>query len=452
MTTTSQAPAPTAGIGLGRVAIAALIGSALEWYDFYLYAAAAALVFNRIVFPTGNLVVGTLLAFGTAAVGYFVRPLGGAVFGSIGDRLGRRRVLVMTLLIMGGSSFLMAFIPGYAQAGIFSPIILVTLRIIQGFGAGAEYGSAAVLSAEFATPRRRGLQAAWPGTGVYLGLLMSSGAIGLAALLPEDQFLSWGWRIPFAASAVVVVAALIIRLRLSETPVFIEAVLKLKTVTKPPLIAVFRTEKKAIFALIGAQIAQGIVSYTFLTFLTSYVSTTLALPSSWGPFATAIASVVTMFTLPFFGHLSDRYGRKPILLFGLIFAAAFSFPAFWLIDTKTFVGLVIAVVVGLGVGVGALFGPQGSFFSELFTAPVRVTGLAFSREIGGALSGGFVPVIAVALVAAAGGLSWPIALFCIAGMAIIGLPAVLLAPETRGRNLKATTKENLAASTNSFEE
>jgi MHS family shikimate/dehydroshikimate transporter-like MFS transporter len=452
MTTMSDLPSVKGRTGLNKVAVAALVGSALEWYDFYLYAATAALVFKRIIFPTSDPTVGTLLAFGTAAVGYLIRPLGGAVFGSMGDRLGRKRVLVITLILMGGSSFLMAFVPSYAQAGLAAPIILVLLRMLQGFGAGAEYGSAAVFSAEFAPPRRRGLQGAYPGTGVYLGLLLSSGAVALAATLPDAEFISWGWRIPFAASAVVVAAALIIRLKLTESPVFTQAVETVKDQLRPPLVEVFRTQKKAIFILLGSQIAQGIIAYTFLTFLTAYVSGTLKLPSSWGPACTTIAALVTMITLPLFGRLSDRVGRKPVLLFGLTFAAAWAFPAFWLIDTKSFIGAAIAVSIGLGVGVGATFGPQGSFYPELFTAPVRVTGVSFSREIGGALSGGFVPLIAVALVAAAGGASWPVAVFMIVGMAFIGLPAILLSKETRGRRLSAVTTQELVESTGSFAE
>lgn len=450
MTTTSSDQPEVANSSMWRVIPAALIGSALEWYDFYLYAVASALVFNHIIFPGGNDFVRTLAAFSTLAIGYFIRPLGGAIFGRLGDRLGRKKVLIITLLVMGGATMLMAVVPSYAAAGVWSPVILVLLRVVQGIGAGAEFGSAAVLSVEHAGPRRRGLHGAWPASGVYAGLLLASAAMGLAALLPKDEFLSWGWRLPFAASAVVVVLALFIRLKLHETPTF-QQVDRSDQVAKTPLRDVFRTERKGALVLIGTQSAQTTMAYLYLTFVTVYVTRTLKMDASVGPFGVTIAASVALVTLPLFGALSDRIGRRPVLLFGTIFSGVFVFPFFWIVDgTHTRAGVTIALIIGLGVGIGAMFGPQGAYFAELFSARVRLTGMTFSREIGGAIAGGLTPIIALALVQWAGGSSWAVALFALLVCALIGLPAVLFGPETLGRSLYAPTKAALEKSTGSF--
>ncbi|MEU5849702.1 MFS transporter [Saccharopolyspora shandongensis] len=442
----------TASSSMKRVVPAALIGSALEWYDFYLYAAVSALVFNKIIFPTGNAFVSTLAAFATLALGYFIRPLGGALFGSMGDRLGRKRVLVITLLMMGGATVLMAAVPSYAQAGIWSPISLLVLRIVQGIGAGAEFGSSAVLSVEHAGARRRGLHGAWPASGVYLGLLLASGAVSLVATLPPNDFLTWGWRLPFAASILVIVVAMVIRLRLHETPAF-QKMNETRQVTRTPLREVFKYERKSVFVLIGTQSAQSVMAYLFLTFITAYVTGTLYLDNSVGPFAVTIAALATMVTLPLFGALSDKIGRRPVLLFGTVFCGLFAFPFFWIVDgTQSRAGLTIALLIGLGIGVGAMFGPQGAYFAELFSAPVRLTGMTFSREIGGAVAGGLTPIIAISLVEVTGGKSWAVALFAVLACALLGLPAMLFGPETRGRCLLAPTQQELEASTGTFTE
>ncbi|GAA5154350.1 MFS transporter [Amycolatopsis dongchuanensis] len=440
----------TESSAMRRVVPAALIGSALEWYDFYLYASVSALVFNKVIFPGGNAFVSTLAAFATLALGYFIRPLGGALFGAMGDRVGRKPVLVVTLLVMGGATVLMAAVPTYAQAGIWSPISLLVLRIVQGLGAGAEFGSSAVLSVEHADPRRRGLHGAWPASGVYLGLLLASGAVSLVTLLPHDDFLAWGWRLPFAASVLVIVVAMFIRLRLHETPAF-RHIDRDAQVTRTPLREVFAHERKGVLVLIGTQSAQSVMAYLFLTFITAYVTGTLHMSDSAGPFAVTIAALATLVTLPLFGALSDRIGRRPVLLFGTVFCGLFAFPFFWIVDgTHSRGGLTAALLLGLGIGIGAMFGPQGAYFAELFSARVRLTGMTFSREIGGALAGGLTPIIAIALVEWTGGRSWAVALFAVLACALLGLPAVLSGPETLGRSLHAPTKRELEASTGTF--
>jgi MHS family shikimate/dehydroshikimate transporter-like MFS transporter len=429
-----------------KVAAASMVGTALEWYDFYLYGAAAALVFNKIIFVNSDPTVATILAFATFAIGYLVRPLGGLIFGRIGDVVGRRSVLVITLLTMGTATLLMAFVPTYEQAGIWAPVILVVLRLVQGIGAGAEFGGAAILSVEYAAPKRRGFLGSWPMVGVFVGLLMSSGAFALVSRLPEDQFLSWGWRIPFAASLLVIAVALYIRLRISESPAFEEAKAKAtadETEAVAPISTVFKSEKRGMLVVFGTQIASNTVAYLNLTFLTAYLTGTLGMGSSLGPTVITIAALVTIGTIPLLGALSDRIGRKPVVLGGIVFSALFIYPYFWLIDgTQSEFWITVAVTLSLSLGVAATVGPQAAYFSELFTARARFTGLAFSRELAGATSGGLTPLIAVALVAAAGGESWLLSLYVI-GACLVGGLIVGLGPETLNRKITAISVEEL---------
>lgn len=445
-------PTPSARLNspLG-VAAASLVGSALEWYDFFLYGTASALVFNRIIFVNSDPMVATLAAFATFAVGYLIRPLGGLIFGRLGDLLGRKRILVTTLLIMGSATLLMGLLPTYQQVGAWAPILLVTLRLIQGIGAGAEFGGAAIFSVENARPRRRGLHGAWPASGVYLGMLLASGTFTLVTLLPEDQFLTWGWRVPFLASIVVVVVALIIRVRLNETPVFVE-MRAAEAVAPTPIRDAFAHEKRGMLTVVLATTPQNVVSSLNLAFITAFIVGNLQLANSVGPFATTIATAVTMLVLPLFGLLSDRIGRRPVLVFGMIFSALFAFPYFWLIEGgRAPFPITIAIVLSLAVGLGAMFGPQAAYYSELFTAGSRFTGLAFSRELAAAISAGTTPLIAVALVIAAGGSTWLVSIFIILACAI-GIVAVMWGGETRGRSMTATTVAELKASTGAFED
>lgn len=425
-----------------KVAVAALVGTALEWYDFYLYGVAAALVFNRIIFVQSDPTVATLLAFATFAVGYLIRPLGGLLFGRLGDRVGRKKVLVLTLLIMGISTLLMAFIPTYDQVGIWAPIILVLLRIVQGLGAGAEFGGAAILSVEHAAPSRRGLMGSWTHAGVFVGLLLASLAFALVSSLPQEDFLTWGWRIPFGCSLFVIVVALYIRLRIAESPAFMEAQAKLHKEEVAPVRAVFRSEKRAMLIVFGTQIASNTVAYLNLTFLTAYLVGTLSLAPSLGPTVVSIAAFVTVLATPLWGILADKVGRKPVVLGGIVFSALFIFPYFALINSRSDFWITVAVTAAVSIGVAAITGPQAAYFTELFTARGRFTGLAFAREVAGATSGGLTPLIAVALVAAAGGSSWLISLYVIAACAV-GAVTVFIGPETRGSRLDVTTVPEL---------
>ncbi|HBY4813796.1 TPA: MFS transporter [Klebsiella pneumoniae] len=415
------------------VAAASLVGSALEWFDYFLYGTAAALVFNEIMFPKGHHFVSTILAFSTLALGFVVRPFGAIYFGQLGDKIGRKKVLVITLLLMGSATTLIGFVPTYETAGVWAPIMLVCLRLIQGFGAGAEFGGAAILTAESAPVNKRGFYSSFPGVGVYIGLLLSAGTFAVLTQLPKDIFLGWAWRIPFLFSALLVVVALLIRMKLSETAAF-EKLAESGTVSKSPLRDLVKTEKKSLFVVAGSQVAQSGVSYVYQTFVIAYIVGTLHMAPSVGPVAVAVAATFAMFTTPMFGALSDKFGRKAIYMFGAVFSALFAFPFFWLVNTGTTWGVVVAMTLGVGIGVAAMLGTQGAFFSEVFPSKVRFSGLSLGREISAAASGGIAPLAAVLLSGMADGASWPVACLAVA-MSVITMIAVWFAPETHRLDL-----------------
>ncbi|WP_198138838.1 MFS transporter [Erwinia typographi] len=433
------------------VAAASLVGSALEWFDYFLYGTAAALVFNEIMFPKGHHFVSTILAFSTLALGFVVRPFGAIYFGQLGDKIGRKKVLVITLLLMGSATTLIGFVPGYDSVGVWAPIMLVILRLIQGFGAGAEFGGAAILTAESAPANKRGFYSSFPGVGVYIGLLLSAGTFAVLTQLPKDIFLGWAWRIPFLFSALLVAVALTIRMKLSETAAF-EKLAESGAVSKSPLRDLVKTEKKSLFVVAGSQVAQSGVSYVYQTFVIAYIVGTLHMAPSVGPVAVAVAAAFAMFTTPMFGALSDKFGRKAIYMFGAVFSALFAFPFFWLVNTGTVWGVIVAMTLGVGIGVAAMLGTQGAFFSEVFPSKVRFSGLALGREISAAASGGIAPLAAVLLSGMAEGASWPVACLAVV-MSVITMIAVGFAPETHQLDLtqfSSSEEKNSAAESHSF--
>lgn len=416
---------------IGPAARAALVGSTLEWYDFSLYATAAALVFNRVMFATTDPAVGTILAFGTFAVGFLARPVGGILFGHFGDRLGRKKILVLTLLIMGSATALIGVLPTYDRIGILAPILLVTLRIVQGLGAGAEFGGAAVLSVEHAAPESRGVQGSWTVVGVFAGLLLASVTFTALLQMPEDDFLTWGWRLPFLASILIVGVALVIRLRVAESPEF-TTMKATDAVSAFPLGVLIRTQKRPLAVVMASQAGQSAVSYVYLTFIIAYATQQLDLSPSAATISVSCAAIAAMVTMPLFGALSDRIGRRTVILGGMVFSAAFAFPFFAIANIGTNASVIIAMVIGVGVGSAAMLGPSAAYFTELFPPQVRFSGLGLGRELAGALSGGFAPTVAAALVVQSGGASWPVAALLLV-VAILTGAVVWWGPETLNR-------------------
>jgi metabolite-proton symporter len=424
-----------------RIIVASLVGTSLEWYDFFIYGTAAALVFNKIFFPGFEPLVGTLLAFATYAVGFVARPLGGVVFGHYGDKLGRKNVLIFTLLLMGVSTFLIGVLPTYATIGVAAPILLVALRFLQGLGLGGEWGGAVLMTLESGDPKRRGLNASWPQVGVPIGLLLANGVLSLMdAVTSDSAFQSWGWRVPFLLSAVLVLVGLWIRLTIAESPLFRELETG-DTKARAPIVDVLRTYPKRVLLAIGARVGVDVAFYSFVLFITTYVVTYLKLPNSYALNAVLIAAACQVVLIPWFGVMSDRFGRRPVYLFGAIGAAVWVFVFFALLDTGSFVLIVLATVVALVLH-AAMYGPQASFIAEMFPTRVRYTGASMGYQLAGILGGAVAPIVSVALLDKYD-TSLVVSLYVVAMLAITAA-CVAAAPETSRVDLHADPAEGLA--------
>jgi len=434
----SPASAPPAPSNLPRIVAASLIGTTIEWYDFFLYGSAAALVFNKLFFPDSDPLVGTLLSFLTYAVGFAARPLGALVFGHYGDRLGRKKLLVLSLLMMGGATFAIGLLPTHATVGSAAPVLLTTLRLIQGFALGGEWGGAVLLVSEHGDARRRGFWASWPQTGAPAGQLLATGVLSLlTAVLSDDAFGSWGWRIPFLLSGVLVMVGLWIRLSVDESPVFKEALRRAETrrAEKPeklPLVSVLRHHWKDVLVAMGARMAENISYYVITAFILVYATTSAGVSKQTALNTVLIASAVHFAVIPAWGALSDRVGRRPVYLLGAAGVGLWMFPFFSLVDTGSFGYLLLAVTVGLVLH-GAMYAPQAAFFAEMFATRMRYSGASIGAQFASVAAGAPAPLIATALLADYGS-STPIALYVIAA-AVLTLIAVGVAKETRHRDL-----------------
>lgn len=411
-----------------QVVLASFIGTTIEWYDFFLYGTAAALVFNKLFFPEFSPLAGTLAAFSTYAVGFMARPLGGVVFGHFGDKIGRKSMLVLSLLIMGIATFAIGLLPTFETIGVWAPILLVLMRIFQGFGVGGEWGGAVLMAVEHAPRGRRGFYGAWPQMGVPAGLLLANLIYFVTLNALGDQFLVWGWRLPFLLSIVLVAVGLFIRLRIAETPAF-EQVKESRTESRMPIIEAVRDNPRNMLLGMGSRVANNAGFYILTVFLLSYVTTQVGVEQNVGLLGVIIASTIGLFTIPFYGALSDRIGRRPVFLGGIVFMGLFAFPFFWLLDTGSTVLIVLAVVIGLNIGHDAQYGPQAIFLSELFDTRVRYSGASLGYQLATILAGGFAPLICTALVAWSGGEPWPVSLYWI-GLVLISFVSVYLASET----------------------
>ncbi len=413
---------------LRHVLLSAGIGSALEWYDFYIYGLASALVFGPLFFPKYDATVGTLASFATFAVGFLARPFGGLFFGHFGDRWGRKPMLVATLLLVGGSTFAIGLLPTYEQVGLWAPALLLILRLAQGFGAGAEYGGAVVMAVEFAPPGKRGLYGAFAPMGTQVGSALAAGAFWLVGNMAKDPMLSWGWRIPFLVSIVLLGLGVYIRSRVSETPVFQAARAKHPPLKLPAVEAVRRNPRN-FFVVVGARLAENALGYLYPVFGVSYLINNLHVPRNVAVMGVIAGSMALVIGALGFASLSDRIGRRPVYIFGALFSAACAFPFFLLAQTGNPVLIVLAFIVEMGIGSAAMFGPQAVYFAELFGPRLRYSGFAFARELGSIIAGGPAPLIAGLLVVWASGAPWGVCLYVIA-LSLITAFAVWCGPET----------------------
>jgi metabolite-proton symporter len=412
--------------------VASFIGTTIEWYDFFIYTTAAALIFPQLFFPSFEPLAGTLASFATYAVGFLARPLGGVIFGHYGDKIGRKAMLVTTLLIMGIATFLVGLLPTYETIGIWAPILLVVLRLLQGLGLGGEWGGAVLMAVEHSPDDKRGLNGSWPQMGVPAGLVLGTGAFAAVSAISGDAFVTWGWRVPFLLSILLIALGLYIRLAIYESPAF-SRVRESGTEARMPIVDVFRTYPKNVLLVVGSRIGIDVVFYIFAVYMLTYVTTNLGLPRNLGLIAVSIAALIEIFTIPAFASLSDKVGRRPVLMAGATFLGLWIFPFFWLLDTGSASLIILAVIVGLSIGHAMVYGTQASFYAELFGTRVRYSGASLGYQLAGIFGGALAPIVATALYAATGGpglIGVYVAVLC-----LLSIVCVYLADETFQRDI-----------------
>ncbi|MFI9813880.1 MFS transporter [Saccharothrix variisporea] len=433
MSTAAAAP-PTR---MGRVVAASLVGTAVEWYDFFLYGSAAALVFNKLFFPQSDPLVGTMLAFLTYALGFVARPLGGLVFGHFGDRVGRKKLLMVSLVTMGVATAGIGLLPTYASVGVWAAVLLTVLRLVQGFAIGGEWGGAVLLVSEHGSPRWRGFWASWPQAGVPVGNLLATAVLALlAATMPDRTFLDWGWRVPFLVSALLIGLGYWIRSSIEDAPVFTAARAKAGEARRAPALEALRRHPKQIGVCISARMVENISYYIITAFVLTYVTTYLKLDKALVLNALLLANVVHLVAIPAFGALSDRIGRRPVYLGGTIGMGLWALLFFPLLDTRDGWLLTLAVVGGL-VAHAAMYGPQAAFFAEQFDTEVRYSGTSIGYQVTSIIAGSLAPLIATALLSRYGNPT-PVTIYVVVA-AVISTAGVLAAKETRHRDLAEVT-------------
>jgi MHS family shikimate/dehydroshikimate transporter-like MFS transporter len=420
--TTTQVSKPPASADIRKIAMASAIGCTIEWYDFFLYNTFAALVFNKLFFPSFDPLVGTMLAFATALVGFIARPIAGVLFGHFGDRIGRKKMLILTLLIMGIGTALIGLLPTYESIGAWAAALLLVLRIAQGLGVGGEWGGAVLMAVEHAPDNRRGFYGSWPQLGVPAGLALATGMVALFSSLPGDMFLQWAWRIPFLLSILLVAVGVYIRLKLMETPAFTR-VQETHAVSRVPFMDLIRNHPKQILLGMGCRYIEGVAFNIYGVFVITYLVTALKLPRTTALLAVTVASVLMLFFIPFFGRLSDTVGRRKVFGTAALLTGLLAFPSFWLMSNAGGSGplVTLAILIPFGIVYAAVYGPEAALFSELFDTRVRYSGISFVYQFSGIFASGLTPIIATALLKQNDGQPWLVATY----MLIVGLISTL---------------------------
>lgn len=419
-----------------RILIASLVGSSIEWFDYFLYGTVAALVFNQLFFVNEDPTIGLLLSYASFALAFFIRPFGGVIFSHIGDRIGRKKTLVITLSLMGIATFGMGLLPTYQAVGIWAPILLITLRLVQGLGIGGEWGGALLLAVEYAPPEKRGLFGAIPQMGVTIGMLLGTVALSIMTLLPENAFMTWGWRLPFIFSALLVFFGLWIRQGIDETPSF-KKVKESGEVPKLPIVETLKNYWREVLIAVGAKVVETAPFYIFSTFVVSYATSNLGFSRTATLTAVMIATIITTILIPIMGNLSDKIGRKKLFIGGTIGMALFAFPYFWLLQQKSVLLLIIATVIGLGVIWAPITAVLGTMFSEIFDARIRYTGITLGYQIGAALAGGTAPLVATALLDKFNNSYVPVAIYIIFA-SVLSLVAIWAVKDRSNQKLDET--------------
>ena len=408
-----------------RAVVASTVGTTIEWYDFFLYGTAAALVFPKLFFPDSSAYVGVLAAFGTQFVGFAARPIGAAIFGHYGDRFGRKSALITTLMLMGVGTFLIGVLPTHATIGFLAPVLLTFLRLIQGIGVGGEWGGSVLLSMEWGSARRRGFMASWPQLGVPLGLLASTGMVKLMSDISGNSFETWGWRVPFLVSALLVGVGLYVRLRVMDSPDF-TAVKKTQTVVKHPVVQVIRTQPREILTSAFVRMSEQAPFYLFITFVLAYGTKKVGFTKDELLNDTLVAAALGLISVPFFGFLSDLIGRRLMYGIGIVSTAIFAFPYFGLLNTKVAGMALLAIVISLIVH-DMQYGPQAALIAENFGTNVRYSGAGLGYQLASVIAGGPAPLIATWILKNTGssiGISW-----YIVGCCVVSMIALILMPK-----------------------
>jgi metabolite-proton symporter len=421
-------------------ALSSVVGTSIEWYDFFLYGTASAIVFPEVFFPHSSSYSGTLESFATYAVGFAARPVGAAIFGHWGDRLGRKATLIITLLMMGIASALVGVLPGAVSIGVAAPILLVVLRVLQGIAVGGEWSGSVLLSMEWGNQRRRGLMASWPQVGVPIGLLLGTGMMTAIALAAEGAFKAWAWRIPFLVSLVLVAIGLWIRLKVMETPLFSQLTAR-QAVAKVPVAEVIRSHWKEIIYSAFLRMSEQAPFYLYTTFALTYIKTHLGLAQSLALGAVSVAAAFELFLIPTFGHLSDRLGRRRVYVSGAVLIAIVAFPSFALLNTKT-AGLVIIAIVLMAIAHSIQYGPQAAYIAESFPTRLGYAGSGMGYQLASLIAGGPAPLLATWMLPNFG---WQAICVYIIACAVITLVAAWLLPDRSKADLATATPVGAAA-------